>query len=115
MKKGLLLILGMLMMVSTAEATDGAKLNSITDYTVQLHRTQSIKFVERGVLFNISPNGAVNFDKLNKYKTQYYYRNGKRSKKFIPQKKTDAAGCRQSGNSRFCSFHRRKIIRLRAN
>tara|TARA_R110002073_G_scaffold40547_5_gene115088 strand:+ start:198881 stop:199555 length:675 start_codon:yes stop_codon:yes gene_type:complete len=87
MKKGLLLILGMLMMVSTAEATDGAKLNSITDYTVKLHGTKSIKFVERGVLFNISPNGTVNFDRLNTYKTQYYYRNGKRSKKFIPQKR----------------------------
>ena len=85
MKKGLLLILGMLMMVSTAEATDGAITNSKTDYSDR-NRERSIQFMERGIQFYVFPNGEIDFSSRKKYSTQYYYRKGKRYKKRIPMR-----------------------------
>ena len=80
MKKGLLLILGMLMMVSTAEATDGAITNSKTDY-FDRYGDRSIQFMERGIQFYVFPNGEIDFKARKKFQSQYYYRNGHRYKK----------------------------------
>ena len=86
MKKGLLLILGMLMMVSTAEATDGAKTNSKKGY-YDRYGARSIQFMERGIKFYVFPNGEIDFKTHKKYKSQYYYRNGHRYKKRIPMRR----------------------------
>ncbi|NNC70474.1 MAG: hypothetical protein HKN90_06610 [Flavobacteriaceae bacterium] len=83
MKKGLLLFLGMLMMVSTVEATDGKKSNSTKDY-FSYNRSQPIKFMERGIKFYVFPNGEVDFNTNTRSRTRYYYRNGRRYKKRIP-------------------------------
>ena len=85
MKKGLLLFLGMLMMVSTVEATDGKKSNSIKGYYNYLG-TQPIKFMERGIKFYVFPNGDVDFNTNTRFSSQYYYRNGRRYKKRIPHR-----------------------------
>jgi hypothetical protein len=85
MKKGLLLILGMLMMVSTVEAKDGVKTNSKKDYNDR-YGARSIQFMERGVKFYVFPNGEIDFNTRKKFKSQYYYRNGRRYKKRIPRR-----------------------------
>ena len=82
MKKGLLLFLGMLMMVSTVEATGGKLVNSTKGYYNYIG-ARPIKFVERGIKFYIYPNGEVDFNSTRHYRTQYYYRNGRRYKKRI--------------------------------
>ena len=83
MKKGLLLILGMLMMVSTVEATDGVKTNSKKGY-YDRYGARSIQFMERGVKFYVFKNGKLDFTTHKRFKTQYYYRNGHRYKKRTP-------------------------------
>ena len=83
MKKGLLLILGMLMMVSTAEAIEGIKPNSKKGYYNYVG-ARPIKFMERGIQFYIFPNGDVDFNTRSHFRTQYYYRNGRRYKKRTP-------------------------------
>jgi hypothetical protein len=83
MKKGLLLILGMLMMVSTVEATDGAKTYSKKGYNDR-YGARSIQFMERGIKFYVFPNGKIDFKTHKKFKSQYYYRNGYRYKKRTP-------------------------------
>lgn len=85
MKKGLLLFLGMLMMVSTVEATEGKTLNSTKGY-YNYYGARPIKFVERGINFYIYPNGDVDFNSTSHFRTQYYYRNGRRYKKRIPMR-----------------------------
>jgi len=80
MKKGLLFILGMLMMVSTAEASDEVKLSNNKGY-YNHYDSKPIKFIERGVKFYIFQNGEVDFNTHSRFKTQYYYRNGRRYKK----------------------------------
>ena len=82
MKKGLLLFLGMLMMVSTVEASDGKKGNSAKDY----YNARPIKFMERGIQFYIFPNGDVDFNMNTRFRKQYYYRNGRRYAKRIPHR-----------------------------
>ena len=82
MKKGLLLFLGMLMMVSTVEATDGKKSNSTKGY-YDYYGTRPIKFIERGIKFYVFPNGDIDFNTNTRFRSQYYYRNGRRYKKRI--------------------------------
>jgi len=85
MKKGLLLILGMLMMVSTVEATDGANTNSKKGY-YDRYGAKSIQFMERGIKFFVFPNGELDFNTNTRarYATQYVYRNGRRYKTKVP-------------------------------
>lgn len=83
MKKGLLLFLGMLMMVSTVEATDGKKSNSTKGY-FSYYSAQPIKFMERGIKFYVFPNGEIDFNTNARSRSRYYYRNGRRYKKRIP-------------------------------
>ena len=83
MKKGLLLILGMLMMVSTVEATDGKKSNSTKGYYAY-YGMKPIKFMERGIKFFVFPNGEIDFSTNARYRDQYYFRNGRRYKRRVP-------------------------------
>ena len=85
MKKGLLLFLGMLMMVSTVEATDGVQTkNSKKDY-YNRYRVKPIQFFEKGIKFYIYPNGEFDFNSNTRarHATQYVYRNGRRYKKRV--------------------------------
>jgi hypothetical protein len=81
MKKGLLLLLGMLMMVSTVEATDGVQTNSKKDYRKR-YSEKPIQFFEKGIKFYVYPDGEFDFNThtRSRYTTQYVYRNGKRYK-----------------------------------
>jgi len=86
MKKGLLLLLGMLMMVSTAEATDRVQTNSTKDY-YRPYRVKPIQFFEKGVKFYVYPDGEFDFNsnaRRGRFTTQYVYRNGRRYKKRVP-------------------------------
>ncbi len=79
MKKGLLFILGMLMMVSTAEASDGVKTSSKMGY-YKYRNAKPIQFVEKGIKFYIFPNGELDFNthSRTRYSTRYMHRNGNR-------------------------------------
>jgi len=79
MKKGLLFILGMLMMVSTAEASDGVKTSSKMGY-YNYRYVKPIQFVEKGIKFYIFPNGEIEFNtkSRSRYNSRYTYRNGRR-------------------------------------
>ena len=88
MKKGLLLLLGMLMMVSTAEATDRVKTKSKKDYNNR-YSAKSIQFMEKGIKFFVYPNGDFDFNTntRSRYTSQYVYRNGRRYKSRVPHRK----------------------------
>ena len=74
------------MMVSTAEANEGIKSNSIKGY-FNYYGTKPIKFTERGIKFFVFPNGDVDYNTHSRnYRTQYYHRNGRRYSKRIPQR-----------------------------
>ena len=62
MKKGLLILLGMFMMVSTAEANIGEKLKS--EIRVSYRYNDAITFNERGVEFHVFLNGDFDFNNL---------------------------------------------------
>jgi len=110
-KKGLLLILGMLMMVSTAEATDGAMKISKKDYNYR-YGTTSIQFFEKGVKFYVFPNGEFDFDtkRKSRYTTQYVYRNGRRYKTRVPYSRVrisrDYRGRIRSIGNTFINYNR---------
>ena len=85
MKKGLLFILGMLMMVSTVEASDGVKTNGKMGY-YKYRKAKPIQFVEKGIKFYIFPNGKLDFNTQlrTRYSTQYTNRNGRRYARRAP-------------------------------
>lgn len=88
MKKGILFLLGMFMMVSTAEATDGIprlRDNSKPGYN-RYYIAKPIQFVEKGIKFYIYPNGKLDFNTHTRarYTTQYVYNNGRRYTKRVP-------------------------------
>jgi len=78
MKKGILLLLGVLMMVSTVEAkTSNKQPNSKWDYN---YHDEPISFKERGIKFYIFPDGEMDFNiHGNDYgtTTEYYYKGNK--------------------------------------
>ncbi|AUC86568.1 hypothetical protein CW731_15325 [Polaribacter sp. ALD11] len=77
MKKGLLILLGMFMMVSTVEAKNGNYLtnNIRVDYSYE----NSVNFIERGVEFFIFTNGDFDFN--SNYNDTYYDYNGLRTRR----------------------------------
>ncbi len=79
MKRGLLLLLGMFMMVSTVEANNGKRLlNRIGfDYSYE----NSVSFIERGVEFFIFTNGEFDFN--TNYNNTFYDYNGRRTRRNI--------------------------------
>ena len=60
MKRGLLLLLGMFMMVSTVEANNGNKLLNRIGFHYSYDN--SVNFIERGVEFFVFTNGEFDFD-----------------------------------------------------
>ena len=73
MKRGLLLLLGMFMMVSTVEAKSGEKLTN--RYGFNYSYSNAVNFVERGIEFFVFTNGEFDFDtQLN---DNYYYNNNR--------------------------------------
>ena len=68
MKKGVLILLGMFMMVSTVEAKESEKIpNRIrVDYSYN----NAVNFIERGIEFHIFTNGDFDFD--TQFNNSYY-------------------------------------------
>lgn len=60
MKKGVLLLLGMFMMVSSVEANSGIKLSK--KIGVDYRYEDAVSFVERGIQFHVYLNGDFDFD-----------------------------------------------------
>ena len=119
MKKGLLLFLGMLMMVSTVEASDGVKTNSKKDY-YNRYRVKPIQFFEKGIKFYVYPDGEFDFNtntRRGRYATHYVYRNGRRYKKRIPNSRVRISrnfdgSIRRIGNT-YISYNRHgKVSRI---
>ncbi|TXD46527.1 hypothetical protein [Polaribacter sp. IC073] len=77
MKKGVLILLGMFLMVSTVEAKNGNYLseNIRGNYAYE----NSVNFIERGVEFFIFTNGDFDFN--SNYNDTYYDHNGIRARK----------------------------------
>jgi hypothetical protein len=68
MKKGILIILGMIMMVSTVEAKNGKKLSNNIGYNYSYNN--AVNFEDRGIEFFIFTNGE--FDFKTNYNNTYY-------------------------------------------
>ncbi|QNM86829.1 hypothetical protein H9W90_06895 [Polaribacter pectinis] len=76
MKKGVLILLGMFMMVSTVEAKNGNELPN--RFWVDYSYNNAVNFVERGVEFYIFTNGEFDFN--THYNDTYYDYNGRRTR-----------------------------------
>ena len=74
MKKGLLIVLGMFLIVSTVEATNSKATNTKIEYNYAYEN--SVNFEERGVEFFIFTNGEFDFN--TNYNSAYYNHNGER-------------------------------------
>jgi len=85
MKKGILLLLGMFMMVSNVEATNGPTTNSKTGY-YKYRNAKPIQFVEKGIKFYIFPSGEFDFNTRTRtrYTSSYIYKNGRRYTRRAP-------------------------------
>jgi len=77
MKKGILILLGMFIMVSTIEAKNNERL-SITKVGVYLNYNNSVSFFERDIQFHVFLNGDFDFD--IKRNTIYYDYNGRKNR-----------------------------------
>ncbi|WP_299671088.1 hypothetical protein [uncultured Polaribacter sp.] len=77
MKKGVLILLGMFMMVSTVEAKNGENLSN----NIRVHHSynNSVNFLERGIEFFIFTNGDFDFN--SNYNDTYYDFNGVRTRR----------------------------------
>ena len=76
MKRGIIILVGMLMMVSTVEAKNG-KLS--TNNIGLRYDDNAVSFVERGIKFYVFLNGDFDFN--SQHKNRYYDYNGRRTKK----------------------------------
>ena len=76
MKKGIFILLGMFMVVSTVEAKNG-KLP--TNKIGLKYYDDAVSFVERGIKFHVFLNGDFDFN--SQHKNTYYDYNGRRTKK----------------------------------
>ena len=74
MKKGILILLGMFMMVSTAEAKNGKKLTNRVGFNYTYNN--SVNFIERGIEFYIFTNGDFDFN--TRRNNTYFDYNGRR-------------------------------------
>jgi len=82
MKKGILLLLTMLLLVSTVEAKNGERSNYRTGY-MSVYDAEPIQFVERGVKFYVFLDGEFDFNTHPNRHTQtdYLYKSSRRSTK----------------------------------
>lgn len=80
MKKGILLLLTMLLLVSTVEAKNGERSNYRTGY-MSIYDAEPIQFVERGIKFYVFLDGEFDFNtKPNRHvQTDYLYKTSRRS------------------------------------
>ncbi|PHR74026.1 MAG: hypothetical protein COA67_01285 [Lutibacter sp.] len=80
MKKGILLLLTMLLLVSTVEAKNGERTNYRTGY-MSIYDAEPIQFVERGIKFYVFLDGEFDFNtKPNRHtQTDYLYKTSRRS------------------------------------
>jgi hypothetical protein len=76
MKKGILILLGMFLMVSTVEAKKGYELPN--RFGVNYSYNNAVNFVEKGIQFHIFTNGEFDFN--TRYNDTYHDYNGKRTR-----------------------------------
>lgn len=107
MKKGILILLGMFMMVSTAEATNGEKLTSM--FGVNYRYNDAITFYERGVEFHVFLNGDFDF---NSRTNRYYDYNGIRTKRGVRINRDFNGRIRSVGNVFINYDHRGNVKRI---
>ena len=80
MKKGIYLLVSMLMMVSTLGAMESIKpAHNVVDFDRNRYNDESIEFVERGIKFYIFLDGQFDFNTAQTAQVDYIYRNGKRT------------------------------------
>ncbi len=83
MKKGELVIMSMLMMVSTLGAMESTNPGHKTvDFTHNRYNNQSVEFVERGIKFYIFLDGQFDFNTAPTADVDYIYRNGRRIRQY---------------------------------
>ena len=108
MKKGILILLGMFMMVSTAEATIGEK--STSKIGVNYRYNDAITFYERGVQFHVFLNGDFDFNSHSS--NSYYDYNGYRTKRGIRINRDFNGRVRSVGNVFINYDHRGNVKRI---
>ncbi|MCI2227762.1 hypothetical protein MC378_01195 [Polaribacter sp. MSW13] len=79
MKKGVLILIGMFMMVSTVEAKNGNELPNRIGFNYSYDN--SVNFIERGIEFFVFTNGDFDFNTLSN--SSYYDYNGKRTRRTV--------------------------------
>lgn len=80
MKRGIYLVVSMLMMVSTLGAMESIKPgNDVVDFDRNRYNNQSIEFRERGIKFYIFLDGQFDFNTAATADVDYIYRNGQRT------------------------------------
>lgn len=83
MKRGLYLLVSMLMMVSTLGAMESSKPgNDVVDFDHNRYNNQSIEFTERGIKFYIFLDGEFDFNTATTAQVDYIYRNGRRTARY---------------------------------
>lgn len=109
MKKGVLILLGMFMMVSTVEAKNGNELPN--RFWVNYSYNNAVNFVERNVEFFIFTNGEFDFN-TNNIDTYYDY-NGRRTRNAAVRIKRDYRGRITSIGSVFINYdYRGNVSRI---
>lgn len=108
MKKGVLILLGMFMMVSTAEAYHGEK--STSKIGLRYLYNDAVSFNERGVEFHVFLNGDFDFN-TNASNTYYDY-NGYRTRRGIRIDRDFNGRVRRIGNVFINYDHRGNVKRI---
>lgn len=82
MRKGVLLLVSMLMMVSTFGAMESIKpITEVADFNNNFHDDKVIEFVERGIKFYVFLDGAFDFNTAPTAYVDYIEKNGRRTPK----------------------------------
>ena len=80
MRKGVLVIVSMLMMVSTFGAMESIKPETeVVDFNNNFYNDQVIEFVERGIKFYVFLDGAFDFNTAPTADVDYIYKSGRRT------------------------------------
>jgi len=78
-KKGLIILVSMLMMVSTFGAMESIKPGSnVVDFNNNFYNDQPIEFIERGIKFYVFLDGTFDFNTVSTSHVDYIYKNGRR-------------------------------------
>lgn len=80
MRKGVLVLVSMLMMVSTFGAMESIKPGTnVVDFNNDFYSDRPIEFVERGIKFYIFLDGQFDFNTAPTAEVDYIYKNGRRT------------------------------------